>query len=141
MEGDWEEEENCPKTSPLTLTRVTKGPKNKGMEREVEVAREEEENIEINQMQLESEALEQQQRQRSVILILTLFPNVRQDHQEQAGSSEHQSNNAKLMEMLRAIRQEVQERDNQLKFQLQLRDEYMDAELKKDIIIWKKHSN
>ena len=66
---------------------------------------------------------------------------MRQDHQEQAGSLEHQSNNAKLMEMLRAIRQEVQERDNQLKVQLQLRDEYMDAELKKDIIIWKKHSN
>ena len=41
VEGDWEEEETCPKTSPLTLTRITKGPKNKGREREVEAKGEE----------------------------------------------------------------------------------------------------
>ena len=50
VEGDWKEEENFPKTSPLTLTGITKGPKNRGRERETKVAREEEENIEINQM-------------------------------------------------------------------------------------------
>ena len=60
VEGDWEREENFPKTSPLTLTGITKGPKNKGREKEVEVAREEEEHIEINQMQLESEAPKEQ---------------------------------------------------------------------------------
>ena len=36
VEGDWEEEENCPRTSPLTLTGITKGPKNRGKEREAE---------------------------------------------------------------------------------------------------------
>ena len=56
VEGDWEEEENYPRTPPLTLTGITKGPKNRGKERKAEVARYEEENIEINQMQLESEA-------------------------------------------------------------------------------------
>ena len=39
------------------------------------------------------------------------------------------------MEMLKVMRQEMQERDNQLKIQLQLRDEYLDAELKR------KHQN
>ena len=34
VEGDWEEEENCPSHSPLTLIGITKGPKNRGMERE-----------------------------------------------------------------------------------------------------------
>ena len=131
VEGDWEEEENCPRTSPLTLTGITKGPKNRGGEREAKFAREEEEKIEINQIQLESEAPEQQQRQRSVSLILTLSPDVRQARQEQAGSSEHQRNNAELMEMLRAMRQEMQDRDTQLKVQLQLRDEYMNVELKR----------
>ena len=48
VEGVWEEEETCPKASPLTLTGITKGPKNKSKEREAEVVREEEENIEIN---------------------------------------------------------------------------------------------
>ena len=41
--GDLEEEENCPKTSPLTLIGIIKGPKNRGREREVEAVREEEE--------------------------------------------------------------------------------------------------
>ena len=82
-------------------------------------------------MQLESEDPEQQQRQRSVSPILTLYLHVRQAHQEQAGSSEQQSNNVELMEMLGAMRQEMQERDNQLIVQLQLRDEYMDAKLKR----------
>ena len=36
VEGYWEEEETCPKASPLTLTRITKGPKNRGKEIEVE---------------------------------------------------------------------------------------------------------
>ena len=30
VERDWEQEENCPRTSPMTLTRITKGPKNRG---------------------------------------------------------------------------------------------------------------
>ena len=48
VEGDWEEDENYPSTSPLTLIGITKGPKNRGREREAEVAREAEDNIEIN---------------------------------------------------------------------------------------------
>ena len=54
VEGDWEEEENSPKTSPLTLTGITKDPKNKGREREAEATEEEEENIEINQIQIDT---------------------------------------------------------------------------------------
>ena len=42
VQGNWEEEENCPKTSSLTLTRITKGPKNRGREREVKAVKEEE---------------------------------------------------------------------------------------------------
>ena len=36
VERDWEEEETCPKAYSLTLTRITKGPKNRGKEIEVE---------------------------------------------------------------------------------------------------------
>ena len=54
VEGDWEEEENCPRTSPLTLTGITKGPKNRGRDNEVEAAGEEEENIEINRIQIDN---------------------------------------------------------------------------------------
>ena len=41
VNGDWENEERCPKASPLTLTRVTKGPKNIGKEKEMETEEEE----------------------------------------------------------------------------------------------------
>ena len=71
VERDWEEEENCPRTSPLTLTRITKGPKNRGREREteikrenrgrereVEIERENRDDVDIHQIQIESEALE-----------------------------------------------------------------------------------
>ena len=70
----------APKTSPLTLTGITKGPKNKGRERQVEAVREEEEPVEIQQPQPESEAPKLQQRQRSVSPVLIFSPEVRQVH-------------------------------------------------------------
>ena len=62
VQGDWEEEDNCPKTSPLTQIGITKGPKNRGRGRHVEPVSEEEELAEIQQLQPESEAPELQQR-------------------------------------------------------------------------------
>ena len=47
-------------------------------------------------------------------LILTFSPEVRQVHQEHAESSEPQGNNAIVMEMLKTMRQEMQENDKQL---------------------------
>ena len=72
VEGNSEENENCLRTSPLTLIGITKGPKNRGKEREVEIEIENRDDVEIHQIQLESEAPEQQQRQRSMSPILTL---------------------------------------------------------------------
>ena len=40
VEGDLEEKETCPRAFPLTLTGITKGPKNKGKEKEVETKEE-----------------------------------------------------------------------------------------------------
>ena len=37
VKGSWEEEETCPKVSPLTLIGVTKGPRNKKQKRIIEV--------------------------------------------------------------------------------------------------------
>ena len=60
VEGDKEEEENCVRTSPLTMTRITKGLKNSGREREVEIERENIDDVEMHQIQLASEAPDQQ---------------------------------------------------------------------------------
>ena len=43
VQGDWEEEDKCLKKSPLTLTGITKGPKNINKGRQVEAVMEEEE--------------------------------------------------------------------------------------------------
>ena len=59
--------------------------------------------------------------------VLTFSSEVRQVHQEHVKSSEPLGNNTVVLEMLKAMRQEMEENDNQL----QLRDEYMDAELKR----------
>ena len=47
VEGDWEEEETCPKASLLTLTGVTKGPKNRGKKKAEEAEKEEGDDREI----------------------------------------------------------------------------------------------
>ena len=60
VQGDWEEKENCPKTSPLTLTRITKGIKNRNRGRQVEAVMEEEEPAETQKPQPEGEAPELQ---------------------------------------------------------------------------------
>ena len=44
--------------------------------------------------------------------VLTFSPEVRQVHQEHAESSEPLGNNAAVLEMLKAMRQERQEKDN-----------------------------
>ena len=50
VEGDWEVEETCSKASPLTLTGIIKGPKNRGKVKKVEDEKDEGDNIEIDQI-------------------------------------------------------------------------------------------
>ena len=111
VEGDWEEEKTCPKTSPLTLVGVIKGPKNRGKEKEAKIEREERGNIEIEQIQFDSAVSEHLQRQEDLSPILTVSLDLRQYHQEQAESSKYHGNKIELMEMLKAMRQDMQERD------------------------------
>ena len=78
-----------------------------------------------------SEAPELLQRQRSVSLILTFSLEVRQVHLEQAESSKPLNSNDAVLDLLKDMKQELEERDNQLKLQLQLRDEYIEVKLKR----------
>ena len=63
--------------------------------------------MEINQIHIDSAAQEQEQRQNNLRPILTLSPDLRHVHQEQAGSSQHYGSNIEFMEMLKAMRQEM----------------------------------
>ena len=63
--------------------------------------------------------------------VLTFSSEVTQVHQEQAESSEPLGSNVTELNLLKAMRQEMEERGNKLKLQLQLMDEYIKAELKR----------
>ena len=112
VQGDWEEEENCLKTSPLTLTKITKGPKNRGRGSEVEAVRGKEELEKLQQLHLEGETTKPTQRQRSASPVLPFSPEVRPVHQEYVEGSEPLRNNSAVLEMLNAMKQGMEERDN-----------------------------
>ena len=115
VEAKWKKEETYPRASPLTLRGVTNGSRNreKGKKKEVE----EERGPEMchEPAQWESSSQRQQELQGSPSPILNAPSDLRQNHQEQVGSSMHQCNNAELMEVLKSMKQEMKERDNQLK--------------------------
>ena len=132
VKGTYEEEERCPRTSPLTLTSITKHPVDKRKKNMQEI--EEEEDIdgrENEQAIVVRSAKEREERQRNMTLIWNLSPDAREYHQEPAGSSWQQSNNEDIMDMLLRMEQRMKERDDQMKLQPQLKDEYMDVELKR----------
>ena len=87
VNGAWEEEETCPKVSPLTLTGITKGLKNRSRETDIETEEKERDNRENEQVQFESPAQEQQEIQRNLSPIWNVSPNVREAHQEPTKSS------------------------------------------------------
>ena len=131
VQGDWEEEGNCLKPSPLTLTGITKGLKNKGKGSQVEAVQEEEELVELQQLQPKGESPKLPQRQRSASPIRPFSSKVRSVHQEHVEGSEPLGNNFVVLEKLNAMKKGMEERDNQLKLYLRLRDEYIEAELRR----------
>ena len=56
-------------------------------------------------------------------------PPIKAYHNEHAESSGQQGSNAKLIEIMKRMEQNMIERDNKFRAQLQMRDEYFDAEI------------
>ena len=127
VKGTWEAEERCPRTSPLTLTGKTRPPPNKGKEKVQEIEEEDRDVKENEQAIVVSSVKEREERERNMSPIWNLSLNAREYHQELVGSCRQQSNNADIMDMLVRMEQGMREKDNQLKLQLELRDEYPDV--------------
>ena len=85
----------------------------------------------MSQYSGKSHPQEQQEIQRSLSLIWNVSPNIRKTHHEIAESLGQQGNNAEFKELLKQMREEMQERDKKLTLQLQMRDKYLDKELRK----------
>ena len=109
---EWGIEETYPRASPLTLTSITKGPKNrvKGKKKETEEGKRKEGCTELelweNQCPLQSEA------QRSQSQFWSAPLELRQTQHEQAEISGQNCNHTELIELLISMQQEIKERDN-----------------------------
>ena len=152
VKGNWAEEEECPNASPLTLTGVSKGPRNlkkKGVKVEAE-SRNEEENVgqeednrmvenqeeQIPETQLEGNTPmfteDMAANDRSPIDFTTPLassPLMRnRDFREIGESSRGALENNKIMEMLLSMQKNMEERDKKWSVQQQFREETYEAE-------------
>ena len=117
VKGNWEEEERCPRVSPLTLTGVTRGPKGKRQKEVmvVDAETEQETNAENDRREMEEvpdrvlpKAEEEPLRVSPTYL---LFPEVQEQVPAQTEGSRSREGNTEIMEMLRAMKREMEERD------------------------------
>ena len=151
VKGTWEEEEECPKVSPLTLTGVSKGPRNqkkKGVIVEVD-SREENENVIQEEDTLlvadqEEEnpeahpegspfmfAEDKEQDDRSPTNFSTSLassPPIRnRDFREPGESSRGARENNQIMEMLSSIQKSMEERERKWSLQQKFKEEVYEA--------------
>ena len=125
VKGDWEEEVRCPRVSPLTLTGVTRGRKGRkqkevtmldaetGQEIDIETDRREVEQMPDNIL---PEAEEEHLR---ISPTYHLPPEVQEQVPVQKETSKSIAGNAKIMEMLKIMKKEMEERE--LKWEQQQR--------------------
>ena len=165
VKGTWEEEEECPKVSPLTLTGVSKGPRNqkkKGVIIEAD-SREENENarqkedtlLVVDQEEEDPEAHpeentfmfaeDREQDDGSPINFSTLLassPPIRnKDFREPGESSRGAQGNNQIMEMLSSIQKSMEEREEKWSLQQKFREEVYEAELKRRDQQWEEELN
>ena len=165
VKGSWAEEEECPNASPLTLTGVSKGPKNlkkKGVMVEAE-SRDEEENArqeKDNQMvENQEEQIPETQLERNTPMFiedmgaddrgpidfttpLASSPPMRnRDFREPGESSRGAPENNQIMEMLLSMQNSMEEREKRWSIQQQFRDEVYEAELRRRDKQWEEEMN
>ena len=115
VKGSWEEEEVCPKVSPLTLFGVTKGPRNKKHKGIIKVEAEpteENDNMEIeNFLEKAPPTEEKKDMQCRMSLLSHSYPDVRDSFLELAESSKRNEGTVEIMEMLISMKKDVEDRE------------------------------
>ena len=115
MRGLWDEEETCPKVSPLTFTGVTKGPKNKKQQRMVEVEAEPVEDNDHREMEVIPEQIPPAEEEEMHFRISPLshsYPDMIENFPKRAESSRRGEGNTEIMEMLRTMKKDMEEREH-----------------------------
>ena len=134
VRGSWDKEETCPKVSPLTLTGVTKGPRNKKQQRMVEVEAEHAEDNDHREMEAipkQNPPAEEEEAHFRMSPLSHSYPDLTENFPEQAESSRRGEGNNKIMEMLRSIKKDMEEREQRWEKQQQFREELLEAKFRR----------
>ena len=164
VKGVWEEEEECPRSSPLTLTGVSKGPRNlkkKGVIVEADSGDEEENARQEDTLRVEDQEEQDPETQpegntsmfaediepdeRSPIDFTTSLasspPLRNRDFRDPGESSRGAQENSQIMEMLLSMQKSMEEREEKWSIQQKFREEVYEAELKRRDQLWEEELN
>ena len=128
VKGIWEEEEVCPRVSPLTLTEVTKGPRNSKHKGIIEMESkpiEGNDNMEIENFLEKAHSVEKEEMQCRMSPLSHSCPDMRENFLEPAESSIRNEGTAEIMEMLISMKKNKWERRQQIK------EEFLEADFKR----------
>ena len=114
VRGSWDEEETCPKASPLTLIGVKKGPRNKRQKGMVEVEVEpieENDNREMETIPEQIPPAEEEEMHFKISPLTHSYPDMTENFPDQAESSRRGEGNIEIMEMLRTMKKDMEEKE------------------------------
>ena len=115
VRGSWDEEETCPKVSPLTVTGVTKGPRNKKQQRMVEVEAEPAKDHDHREMEAilkQIPPVEEEEMHFKMSPLSHTYPDMTANFPKQAESSRRGKGNTEIMEMLKTMKKDMEEREH-----------------------------
>ena len=142
VKGIWAKQETCPKVSPLTFTRVVKGPKSrKRKEMEIieiaeEIQEDEEEQVGMEQIPEEAQLLVEEEIHSRISPVFQSPPHERENLSEPAKCSKGNSGNKEIMEMLVYMKKEMEKREKKWEQQQRIREEFLEADFRRKEQRW-----
>ena len=124
----WEEEEICPRVSPLTLIGVTKGPRNKKQKGFVEVEAKptgRNDNREIENFPEQTPPAEEEEMHCRMSPLSHSYPDLRDNFPKPAESSRRNEGTSEIIDMLRSMKKEMEKREKKWERQQQIREEFL----------------
>ena len=135
VKGSWEEEEQCPQVSPLTLTRVIKGPRNKKQKGLIEAEAEPAEENEAREMEA---ILEDIPPTVTEDILSGMIP-LSHSYPEQAEISRRNEVSAEIMEMLKSMKKDMEEMEQKWEKWQHIREEFQEAEFRRKEHMWEQN--
>ena len=135
VKGAWEEEEQCPRVSTLTLTGVIRGPRNQKGKGLVKVEAEPVEEHEAREMEAIPEDIPLAVAEEIPSRMIPLS----HSYPEQAEISRRNEVSAEIIEMLKSMKKDMEEREQKWEKGQQIREEFQEAEFRRKEKMWEQN--